>query len=196
MIMMPLPTQPLPAPLDADAPAPPPPKRGRPTVFDEPKRHEFCSLLRLGCTISRAAALVGISRRGVLYAAKRDPDLAQRIRLARQESEIAALRNIQAATSKSWRAAAWLLERDRRQPRRKSAASIDPHKLLKSEQWRQEVFQIVQQLLPRAELSSQLDNHIASHQARLQAVIDDIKARRARGEEVDAAAELRRHFPR
>jgi hypothetical protein len=183
-----------PTPADSSAPMP---NRGRPTTFDEPKRHEFCSLLRLGCTVSKAAALVGISRRGVLYAAKRDPDLAERIRVARQESEIAALRNIQAASSKSWRAAAWLLERGRRQPRRKSAAaSLDPKKLLKSEELRRELFDIVKQLLPRAEQSNLIDNHIAAHQARLQAVVNDIKARRDRGEDVDAAAELRRHFPR
>jgi hypothetical protein len=177
--------------------APPGPRRGRPPLFDETKRRELCNLLRLGCTISKAARLVGISRRGVLYAAKRDPALAERIRIARQESEIAALRNVQAASSKNWRAAAWLLERGSRQPRRKPAvALIDPKKLLKSEELRHELFHIVKELLPRAEQSNLIDNHIAAHQARLQAVASDIKARRERGEDVDAAAELRRHFPR
>src|SRR5262245_26030713 len=79
-------------------------RRGRPPLFDEARRHEFCNLLRLGCTISKAAKLVGISRRGVLYAARRDPNLAERIRLARIESRLDPINKI--AGSKSWHAAA------------------------------------------------------------------------------------------
>src|SRR4051812_44471093 len=104
-------------------PAVPGRKRGRPISFHEPKQHEFCSLLRLGCTISKAAATVGITRRTVLYAARRDPKLAERIRLARQESRLDPMNKI--ASSKSWRAAAWLLERrsrDFRLPAKRSPA--------------------------------------------------------------------------
>jgi hypothetical protein len=103
------------------------PKRGRPPTFDEAKQHEFCSLLSLGCTISKAAATVGISRRTVLYAARRDPSLADRIRLSRLESHLDPLNKI--ANSKSWRAAAWLLERrsrDFRLPRKRSRGTGVP----------------------------------------------------------------------
>ena len=89
---------------------PPAPRRGRPVLFNEARRHEFCNLLRLGCTISKAARLVGISRRGVLYAARRDPDFADQIRTARIESRLDPINKI--ASSKSWQAAAWLLERN------------------------------------------------------------------------------------
>src|SRR5688500_12595037 len=87
------PTNP-PTTVAADTPNPPAPKRGRPVVFNDQKRNHFCSLLRLGCTISQAAASVGMSRRGILYAAKRDPSLAERIRLARQESRLELINKI------------------------------------------------------------------------------------------------------
>jgi hypothetical protein len=102
-------------------------KRGRPLSFDSAKQHEFCSLLRLGTTISRAAATVGVSRRCVLYAARRDPSLAERIRLARFESRLDPMNKI--ANSRSWRAAAWLLERrsrDFRLPRKRSTTRRNP----------------------------------------------------------------------
>jgi hypothetical protein len=103
------------APAPTIATAPPTPKRGRPPVFDDAKRDHFLSLLRLGCTISKAAATVGLSRRGVLYAAKRDPQFAERIRLARFESRLDPINKI--ANSRSWHAAAWLLERNSREYR-------------------------------------------------------------------------------
>jgi hypothetical protein len=89
-----------------------PTRRGRPVVFDEAKRQAFCDFLRLGCTISKAAGLVGISRRGIHYAAKRDPQLAERIRRAQLDARMDPVTKI--AGSRSWHAAAWLLERNSR----------------------------------------------------------------------------------
>jgi hypothetical protein len=125
----------------------PSPRRGRPPLFDEAKRHEFCNLLRLGCTISKAAKLIGISRRGILYAARRDPGLAERIRLARMESRLDPINKI--ANSKSWHAAAWLLERNcpgyRLPPKPSAARQAD--KLSKSKRLRRQIRRIVEKLL-------------------------------------------------
>ena len=128
-------------------PIPHTPKRGRPLVFDDAKRDHFLSILRLGCTISKAAATVGVSRRGVLYAAKRDPQFAERIRLARFESRLEPINKI--ARSRSWRAAAWLLERrcrDFRLPPKPSAAR-QTEKLFRSKRLRREIDRIVKELL-------------------------------------------------
>jgi hypothetical protein len=127
--------------------APPPARRGRPPVFDEARRDHFCSLLRLGCTISKAAASVGVSRRGVLYAAKRDPELAERIRLVRLESRLDPITKIH--SSRSWRAAAWLLERNSREFRLppKPSAARRSEKLFRSKRLRRRIRRMVKELL-------------------------------------------------
>jgi hypothetical protein len=126
---------------------PPAPRRGRPVLFDEARQNEFCNLLRLGCTMSKAARLVGISRRGVLYAVKREPDLAERIRLARMESRLDPINKI--ANSKSWQAAAWLLERNcpeyRLPPKPSAARQAD--RLFKSKRLRRRIRRILEKLL-------------------------------------------------
>src|SRR5688500_2478713 len=118
-----------------DAPSEPK-RRGRPVTFDEPRRRQFCALVRLGCTISKAASLIGLSRRAIGYAAKRDPDLAARIQRARLECQGAALKSIRMASRKNWRAAAWLLDRDRRRSsRRKPAAMTTARAILRDDQF-------------------------------------------------------------
>jgi hypothetical protein len=122
-------------------------RRGRPPVFDEARRNHFCSLLQLGCTISKAARLVGMSRRGILYAARRDPQLAERIRLARMESRLDPIRKI--SSSRSWQAAAWLLERNSRHFRLppKPSAARQADKLFKSKRLRRRIRRMVEKLL-------------------------------------------------
>ena len=122
-------------------------KRGRPPIFDYAKRDHFLSLLRLGCTISKAAVSVGISRRGVLYAAKRDPQFAERIRLARFESRLDPINKI--ANSRSWHAAAWLLERKSREYRLppKPSAPRDTKKLLHSKRLRRQIRRMAKEVL-------------------------------------------------
>jgi hypothetical protein len=173
-----------------------PKKRGRPVIFDEPNRRQFCALLRLGCTITKAANLIGLSRRAIFYAANRDPDLAERIQRARLECQGNALRNIRMASRKNWRAAAWLLDRDRRRSSaRKPPANTSARAILRNHEFQQQVFTMVREILPRAEQSNRLSSHIAAHEAKLNAVVAAINARRDRGEEVNALAELERSFP-
>jgi hypothetical protein len=135
------------APAPTVATAPHTPKRGRPPVFDDAKRDHFLSLLRLGCTISKAAAFVGISRRGVLYAARRDPQFAERIRLARFESRLDPINKI--ANSRSWHAAAWLLERNSREYRLppKPSAARQAKKLFHSKRLRRQICRVLQEVL-------------------------------------------------
>jgi hypothetical protein len=135
------------APPPTVAPAPHTPKRGRPPVFDDAKRDHFLSLLRLGCTISKAAVSVGISHRGVLYAAKRDPQFAERIRLARFESRLDPIKQI--ANSRSWHAAAWLLERNSREFRLppKPSAARQAKKLFRSKRLRRQIRRMVKEVL-------------------------------------------------
>ena len=135
------------APAPTVATDPHTPKRGRPPVFDDAKRDHFLSLLRLGCTISKAAATVGLSRRGVFYAAKRDSQFAERIRLARFESRLDPINKI--ANSRSWHAAAWLLERNSREfrlPSRPSAAR-QAKKLFHSKRLRRQIRRMVKEAL-------------------------------------------------
>ncbi|MEX2138544.1 MAG: hypothetical protein WD894_04745 [Pirellulales bacterium] len=89
-----------------------PKKRGRPIVFDEIKRAEFLGMLKAGCTIRYAARRVGVSNAAVYLARDRDPLFAARLDRAQQERDILSIGRIQNAGEKSWRAAAWLLERN------------------------------------------------------------------------------------
>jgi hypothetical protein len=87
-------------------------KIGRPTAFDEAARARFCGMIETGCTIRYAAKRIGINRRTVRYACRTDPAFAERLRRAEQDRDLAAVGRIQNAGEKSWRAAAWLLERN------------------------------------------------------------------------------------
>jgi len=88
-----------------------PKKRGRPVIFDELKRAEFLGMVKSGCTIRYAARRVGVDPATVRHACRRDPLLADRVARAEQERDVLSVRRIQNAGEKSWRAAAWLLER-------------------------------------------------------------------------------------
>jgi hypothetical protein len=129
------------------AAAAPSSKRGRPPVFVAAKRDHFIALLRQGCTISKAAASVGISRRGILYAAKRDPDSAEQIRLARFESRLDPINKI--ANSRSWHAAAWLLERNSRAFRLppKPSAAGRTRKLSRTKRLRDQIDRMIEEFL-------------------------------------------------
>jgi hypothetical protein len=127
-----IPIAPLPTP-----PAPPKRKRkrcGRPTSFDETARARFCGMIESGATIRYAAKRLGIDRRTVRYACRTDPAFADRLRRAEQDRDQAAIGRIHNAGEKSWRAAAWLLERIAPQEfslRHGPASRSEPKKLAK-----------------------------------------------------------------
>ncbi|MEX2139406.1 MAG: hypothetical protein WD894_09100 [Pirellulales bacterium] len=87
-------------------------KLGRPAVFDESMRARFCGKIETGCTLRYAAKRLGISRGTVAYACRTDPEFANRVRRAEQQRDLTSVGRIQNAGEKSWRAAAWLLERN------------------------------------------------------------------------------------
>ena len=88
-------------------------KRGRPTIFDETKRTEFCTMISVGVSRTTAARLVGCSFTTIRHAATHDPDFRERLRKAEQMAVIEPLSQIRRAGLNSWRAAAWHLERTR-----------------------------------------------------------------------------------
>jgi hypothetical protein len=98
--------------LDSAPPDKPPRKRGRPPTFDDIKRAQLCAMIESGCSIRYAAARLGINRSTVGYACRKDPAFAERLKHAENERDLLAVRRIHNAGEKSWRAAAWLLERN------------------------------------------------------------------------------------
>jgi hypothetical protein len=87
-------------------------KLGRPAVFDEILRAQFCAMVQAGCTRRYAAQRLGISRGTITYTCRNEPQFADRLRQAEQQRDFLAVGRIQNAGEKSWRAAAWLLERN------------------------------------------------------------------------------------
>jgi hypothetical protein len=87
-------------------------KLGRPAIFDEIMRARFCAMVQSGCTRRYAARRLGVSHATVNYACSNDPQFADRLRRAEQERDLTAVGRIHNAGEKSWRAAAWLLERN------------------------------------------------------------------------------------
>jgi hypothetical protein len=85
------------------------PRRKR--KLDERRQTEICAAISLGCSRNAAARLVGCSATAIVRLAERDADFGERLHRAELQREIGPLRNIQLASQKNWRAAAWVLER-------------------------------------------------------------------------------------
>lgn len=83
----------------------------RPLLFDDAKRRELCAMIRVGCSRRAAAEHVGVAPTTVYKTAERDPEFRKMLRRAEAAREVVLVNNIQAASTKSWRAAAWLLKR-------------------------------------------------------------------------------------
>jgi hypothetical protein len=100
-------------PTSAAEPANPPksPEKGRPRVLDPLQQSTICTLVSAGFSLRAAAKLVGCAASTINYLARRDEDFARRLREARMECELAPMQNLKAASARSWRAAAWFLER-------------------------------------------------------------------------------------
>jgi hypothetical protein len=71
----------------------------------------LCAMVSVGCSVRRAAKLCGCTEAAVRYREKTDPDFQRRMLESKQIREVSPLRQIREAGTKSWRAAAWLLER-------------------------------------------------------------------------------------
>jgi hypothetical protein len=113
----------MPGKTDPIAPPPKPRKPGRPAKLDEKAKNQIVAMVAVGCSRARAARLAGVRPTALTMLVKRDRAFADEINQAEKRRETEALASIQRASGKSWRAAAWLLERTmRRQYGRPSAA--------------------------------------------------------------------------
>src|SRR5437868_4570314 len=88
-------------------------KPGPQPFLDDGKRREICAMLVAGASQTSAANYVGCVTSTITNTAKRDPEFARQIQRAKAECELNSLNKINAAGDRSWRAAAWLLERTR-----------------------------------------------------------------------------------
>lgn len=79
--------------------------------LDAAKQEIFCAMVSVGCSARRAAKLCGVGESAIREREKNDPQFRERYLNAKQIREIAPLRQIKEAGGKSWRAAAWTLER-------------------------------------------------------------------------------------
>ncbi len=80
---------------------------------DEYKRQEILTALRLGCSLTAAAKLVGCSPTTIRREATLDPEFGERYKKTRGESEQKYMELLGKAANNPqyWRAAAWALER-------------------------------------------------------------------------------------
>ncbi len=76
----------------------------------EEQRTQICAMIGVGCSLRSAARLAGCCESSVRSLLFRDKAFSERFRKSEQTLEVIALRNVQTAAQKNWRAAAWLLE--------------------------------------------------------------------------------------
>ena len=81
------------------------------TALDAAKKERICTLLSVGVSRRQAAAYVGCHHATITRSARRDAEFAAGLREAEAYSEVEPLSRIVNAGKRSWRAAAWLLER-------------------------------------------------------------------------------------
>jgi len=89
--------------------------RRRAYALDAPRRERLCLLISLGMSRRRAASYVGCHHATISRTAARDPQFARALRQAEEICEAEPLARVMMASRKTWRAAAWLLERTRPQ---------------------------------------------------------------------------------
>jgi hypothetical protein len=138
----------------------------RPPILDEVKRAEICALLAAGCSQQAAARYVGVSPTAIRNAARREPAFHQQLLKAMQTAELDSLQNIRAAAAKSWRAAAWLLERTKPQQYGYRSA-----RHLSTDYWQRmwdELIGLVHDLLPDAKTRDELCRRIDRVMAKAQ----------------------------
>jgi hypothetical protein len=84
---------------------------GRPKILNETKRAEVCALLATGCSLRAAARYVGCDVSTLSKLKERDAAFRDQVVKALAERESFPLAKMREAAGRSWRAAAWLLER-------------------------------------------------------------------------------------
>jgi hypothetical protein len=91
-------------------------KRGRPTVLTPEVQSQLALLLSLGISRRQAAAHLDLDPSTVSHAAKRDPQFAQLLERAESLAGAHSWLCIAAESRHNWRAAAWLIEHQRKYP--------------------------------------------------------------------------------
>ncbi|REJ68898.1 MAG: hypothetical protein DWQ31_06840 [Planctomycetota bacterium] len=84
---------------------------GRPRALDDVKKAEIAAMISVGCSKAAACRYVGCVPATLRNELRRDAGFAARVRRAERHRQLVALQQIQKAGARSWRAAAWLLER-------------------------------------------------------------------------------------
>jgi hypothetical protein len=190
-----------------------PAKRGPPLLFDDEKRRFYCTLLRQGVPRAKAAHLLGIAPRTVQKTIKNDPELALRIRQARLDCHSRAAAQVVRAGDCSWRAAAWVLEQEKRRrgpgrPRAALARLTDPSirdelkKFVRGvllevmPELRQEITARRPAASPLAAAASEaVQSYLGDRNARMSAMAAEAKALHQRGQSVDFGALWEKHLP-
>ena len=80
-------------------------------VLDEFRRGRVCGMISLGTTRREAARAVGCHAATISRTAQRDAEFARQLADAETLAQVRPLKAMYEATTRSWRAAAWLLER-------------------------------------------------------------------------------------
>ncbi len=86
-------------------------RRGRPRVIDDKVRGLLLGLVGMGCSRRQAARHVGVGRSTLCKVVQEDQEFADQLRKAEMQQDITPLRKIMEHSHTSWRAAAWILER-------------------------------------------------------------------------------------
>src|SRR5687768_13874087 len=86
-------------------------KRGRPRIVDEGMKKMLVALVAAGCSQREAARRGGCAASSVNLAAAQDAEFAERLRRAQLEKRLSRLIRFRSLSRRSWRAAAWYLER-------------------------------------------------------------------------------------
>ena len=86
---------------------------GRPKLLDEQRQNLICALVSRGFSRWQAAKHMGVGKTTLFRAIKQNPAFAERLRQSELHQELSPLQKIVEHSGKSWRAASWLLERQK-----------------------------------------------------------------------------------
>jgi len=84
---------------------------GRPKFLNEVRKAEIAAMISVGCSRETACRYVGCVPETLRNELRRDPDFREQVIRAERRRQLLPLQQIQQAGKRSWRAAAWLLER-------------------------------------------------------------------------------------
>jgi hypothetical protein len=90
-------------------------KRGRPRVLSAYDMSTICGLIGVGCSRRTAARYLGCSPATIINQMRRDEKFANDVRKAEVHRMVGPLQNLREQSNRSWRAAAWFLERTDRE---------------------------------------------------------------------------------